>query len=127
MTHSRKRLLKLMLGGVLWRRTLFFSLLLCFFTSLPLLAEHTRRWRQSTYEEFLKGTAHGVAVPSDGRLELAPKFPLLADPDASYLWSIRLDPKGTLYPPGAPPPKVFPSPSTAKPPLRLDSTSLPAH
>jgi len=61
------------------------------------VAEHTRRWRQSTYDDFLKGTAHGVAVRSDGRLELAPKFTLLADADASYLWSVRLDPKGTLY------------------------------
>src|SRR5256885_14842410 len=70
-------------------------------------AEHTRRWRQSTYEEFLKGTAHGVAVRSDGRLELAPKFTLLADADASYLWSVRLDPKGTLYAAGGSPAKIF--------------------
>ena len=47
-----------------------------------LLAEHTRRWRQSTYEEFQKGKAQGVAVRSDGHLELAPKFSLLADADA---------------------------------------------
>jgi hypothetical protein len=33
-----------------------------------LLAEHTRRWRQSTYEEFQKGKAQGVAVRSDGQL-----------------------------------------------------------
>ncbi|MGB9466681.1 MAG: hypothetical protein WBR10_16355, partial [Candidatus Acidiferrum sp.] len=63
------------------------SLFLCFLaSSVSLLhAEHTRRWLQTTYEEFLKGTAHGVAVRSDGRLELAPKFTLLADADASYL------------------------------------------
>src|SRR5258708_13390391 len=69
-------------------------------------AEHTRRWRQSTYEEFLKGTSHGVAVRSDGRLELAPRFALLADADASYLWSLRLDPKGILYAPGGSPATV---------------------
>jgi sugar lactone lactonase YvrE len=126
MTHSRKRLLKLMLGGVLWRRTLFFSLLLCFLTSLPLLAEHTRRWRQSTYEEFLKGTAHGVAVRSDGRLELAPKFTLLADADASYLWSVRLDPKGALYAAGGSPAKVFRFDSNGKPAVVFDSTDLSA-
>jgi hypothetical protein len=126
MTHSRKRLLKLMLGGVLWRRTLFFSLLLCFFTSLPLLAEHTRRWRQSTYDEFLKGTAHGVAVRSDGRLELAPKFTLLADADASYLWSVRLDPKGALYAAGGSPAKVFRFDSNGKPAVVFDSTDLSA-
>ncbi len=102
------------------------SILLCFLTSLPLLSEHTRRWRQSTYDEFLKGTAHGVAVRSDGRLELAPKFTLLADADASYLWSVRLDPKGTLYAAGGSPGKVFKFDSSAKPSVVFDSTDLSA-
>ena len=106
------------------RRALFLSLLLCFLTSSPLLAEHTRRWRQSTYDEFLKGTAHGVAVRSDGRLELAPKFTLLADADASYLWSVRLDPKGTLYAAGGSPAKVFRFDSNGKPTVAFDSTDL---
>jgi outer membrane protein assembly factor BamB len=75
--------------------------------SSPLLAEHTRTWRQGSYEEFLKGTPHGVAVRSDGRLELAPKFTLIADADASYLWSLRVDPKGVLYAAGGSPAKVF--------------------
>jgi WD40 repeat protein len=103
-----------------------FSLLLYFLTSLPLLAEHTRRWRQSTYEEFLKGTAHGVAVRSDGRLELAPKFTLLSDANASYLWSVRLDPKGTLYAAGGSPAKVFRFDSNGKPAIVFDSTDLSA-
>ena len=108
------------------RRIISLSLLLCFLTSLPLLAEHTRRWRQSTYDEFLKGTAHGVAVRSDGRLELAPKFTLLADADASYLWSIRLDPKGTLYAAGGSPAKVFRFDSNGKPAVVFDSADLSA-
>jgi WD40 repeat protein len=124
MTPSPKRLLKFLLSGVVQRRALFFSLLLCFLTSLPLLAEHTRRWRQSTYDEFLKGAAHGVAVRSDGRLELAPKFTLLADADASYLWSVRLDPKGTLYAAGGSPAKVFRFDSNGKPSVAFDSTDL---
>src|SRR5215472_11313396 len=103
-----------------------FSLILCFLTSLPLLAEHTRRWRQSTYEEFLKGTSHGVAVRSDGRLELAPKFTLLADADASYLWSVRVDPKGTLYVAGGSPAKVFRFDSNGKPSVVFDSSDLSA-
>jgi outer membrane protein assembly factor BamB len=73
----------------------------------PLLAEHTRIWRQASYEDFLKGTPHGVAVRSDGRLELAPKFALMADADASYLWSLRVDPRGMLYAAGGSPAKVF--------------------
>jgi WD40 repeat protein len=104
----------------------YFSLLLCLLTSSPILSEHTRRWRQSTYEEFLKGTAHGVAVRSDGRLELAPKFTLLADADASYLWSVRLDAKGTLYAAGGSPGKVFRFDSNAKPSVVFDSTDLSA-
>src|SRR5690348_6744549 len=107
-------------------RVLSSSLLVYFLTSLPLLSEHTRRWRQSTYEEFLKGTAHGVAVRSDGRLELAPKFTLMADADASYLWSVRLDPKGTLYAAGGSPGKVFRFDSNAKPSVVFDSTDLSA-
>jgi hypothetical protein len=70
-------------------------------------AEHTRRWRQSTYEDFLKGTTHGIAVRSDGRLELAPKFTQLADADASYLWAVKLDAQGTPYATGGSPAKVF--------------------
>jgi sugar lactone lactonase YvrE len=70
-------------------------------------AEHTRRWRQSTYDEFLKGTTRGIAVRSDGRLELAPKFTQLADADASYLWSVKLDTNGTPYAAGGSPAKVF--------------------
>lgn len=70
-------------------------------------AEHTRRWRQSTYDEFLKGTTRGIAVRSDGRLELAPKFTQLADADASYLWAVKLDAKGTPYAAGGSPAKVF--------------------
>jgi WD40 repeat protein len=102
------------------------SLLLYFFGSSfsPLHAEHTRRWLQTTYDEFLKGTAHGVAVRSDGRLELAPKFTLLADADASYLWSLRLDPKGALYAAGGSPAKVFRFDNSGKPTTVFESTDL---
>src|SRR5256885_796153 len=99
-------------------RIAFASLLLYFLTPsvLSLQAEHTRTWRQASYEDFLKGTPHGVAVRSDGRLELAPKFALVADADASYLWSLRVDPKGSLYAAGGSPAKDF----------RFDGTRLPA-
>jgi WD40 repeat protein len=81
-------------------------LLLCAVATTA-IADHTRRWRQSTYEEFLKGTAKGVAVRSDGHLELAPKFTLVADADASYLWSLKTDATGALYAGGGSPAKVF--------------------
>src|SRR5467141_3567328 len=110
-------------------RFLYFVSVLYFLAVLGLpasFAEHTRRWRQSTYEDFLKGTAHGVAVRSDGRLELAPKVTLLADADTSYLWSVRLDPKGTLYAAGGSPAKVFRFGSNGKPAVVFDSTDLSA-
>src|SRR5690349_351566 len=103
--------------------------ILCFLYLLYLpvsSAQHARRWHQSTYEHFLKGTAHGVALRSDGRLELAPKFTLLADADASYLWSLRLDPKGTLYAAGGSPAKVFRFDASGKPTVVFDSSDLSA-
>ena len=89
-----------------------------------LLAEHTRRWRQSTYEEFQKGKAQGVAVRSDGHLELAPKFSLLADADASYLWSLKTDANGVLYAGGGSPAKVFRFEGSGKPKTVFESTDL---
>src|SRR5271163_5176671 len=102
------------------------AVLAVFFLALCLsaAAEHTRRWRQSSYDEFVKGTAHGVSVRSDGRLELAPKFTLLADADASYLWSLRLDPKGALYAAGGSPAKVFRFDDGGKPTTVFESSDL---
>jgi len=87
-------------------------------------ADHTRRWKQSSYEDFLKGTAKGVAVRSDGHLELAPKFTLVADADASYLWSLRTDPSGVLYAGGGSPAKVFRLDGSGKPKAVFESTDL---
>jgi hypothetical protein len=113
---------------ILGRMTLHVLSFLCLLGILPALhAEHTRRWLQNTYDEFLKGTARGVAVRSDGRLELAPKFTLLSDADASYLWSLRVDPKGALYAAGGSPAKVFRFDSanaSAKPTTVFESADL---
>jgi hypothetical protein len=87
---------------------------------------HTRRWRQSTYEDFLKGTTHGIAVRSDGRLELAPKFTQLADADASYLWAVKLDAKGTPYATGGSPAKVFKLDANGKAATVFESSELSA-
>ena len=65
--------------------------------SLPAAAEHTRFWRQSDYDEFDQGTAHGVALRSDGRLVLAPKFAPFGDTNLAYLWSLRTDSHGNIF------------------------------
>jgi outer membrane protein assembly factor BamB len=114
----RARSLRLISSGLL--------VLLAAACSFTARAEHTRRWRQSTYDEFLKGNARGVAVRSDGRLELAPKFTLLADADASYLWSLCTDPKGTLYAAGGSPAKVFRFDASGKPVTVFESSDLSA-
>src|SRR5579883_3071814 len=87
-------------------------------------AVHTRRWRQSTYEDFLKGTAHGISVRSDGKLELSPKFKLLADADTSYLWELKLDAKGVLYAAGGSPAKVWRFDANGKPTILFASSDL---
>jgi len=57
-----------------------FSFLVAFLICVaPAVAEHTRFWRQSDYDAFQKGDAKGVALRSDGKLVLAPKFAPFAD------------------------------------------------
>ena len=110
----------------IFARVLYLLPFLCLFYLPSATAEHTRTWRQASYEDFLKGTPHGVAVRSDGRLELAPKFTLLADADASYLWSLRVDSKGALYAAGGSPAKVFrlDGGGSGKPTTVFESTEL---
>ena len=38
------------------------------------LAEGTRTWEQSKFEELTKGTAKGIALRSEGGLELGPRL-----------------------------------------------------
>jgi len=76
---------------------LFVFLLAVLFCVGSAVAEHTRFWRQSDYEAFQKGDAKGVALRSDGKLVLAPKFVPFADASLAYLWSLRLDSRGNLY------------------------------
>jgi hypothetical protein len=80
--------------GVFHFLAILAAFLLC---ALPAAAEHTRFWRQSDYDAFQKGDAKGVALRSDGKLVLAPKFAPFADASLAYLWSLKLDSRGNLY------------------------------
>jgi hypothetical protein len=71
------------------------------------LAEGTRIWEQSRFEEFEKGTARGVAIRSNGRLELAPSFRPLATTPSTYIWSIAVDQRGTAYLAAGAPARVY--------------------
>ena len=76
-------------------------------TALPAAAERMRFWRQTSYEEFEKGTAKGVALRSDGRLVPAPRFQQLADPNLAYLWALATDSQGRVYAAGGSTAKVL--------------------
>ncbi len=73
----------------------------------PVFAEHTRWWRQSSFEDFDKGTAKGVALRSDGKLFLAPRFAEFADANLAYLLQIKADSKGNIYAAGGSNAKVL--------------------
>ncbi len=89
-------------------------------------AEHTRFWRQSSFDDFERGTAKGVALRSDGKLLLAPRFEPLADPNAAYLWALRADSKGNLYAAGGSSAKVVRYDSEGKATTVFTSTELSA-
>jgi len=88
-------------------RTILGALLAAALLPAAARAERTRFWRQSAYEEFEKGVAKGVALRSDGKLVLAPRFAQFADPNAAYLWAVRTDSKGRLYAAGGSNAKVL--------------------
>lgn len=71
------------------------------------VAQTTRSWEQSKYEEFSKGTAKGVAVLSNGSLELAPEMKLLLAIPSTYLWSSASDSQGNLFIAAGAPARVY--------------------
>src|ERR1700676_3542805 len=92
----------------------------------PALAEHTRWWRQTTFEDFDKGTAKGVALRSDGKMFLAPRFSEFADANLAYLLQIKADAKGNLYAAGGSNAKVLRIDSSGKSTSIFESMELAA-
>ncbi|HZR27151.1 MAG TPA: hypothetical protein VFA71_00110 [Terriglobales bacterium] len=70
-------------------------------------AEGTQTWEQSKFEEFEKGTTHGVAIRSEGDLELAPQFKALYTSPSTYLWAITTDGAGNVYVAAGSPARVY--------------------
>jgi sugar lactone lactonase YvrE len=96
-------------------RKLFFlflaGLLLTNFSNSRLVsmafAEGTRSWEQSKFDELTKGTATGVAIRSNGGLELAPTFKSLYATPSTYIWAISADDAGNLYVAAGAPARVY--------------------
>jgi hypothetical protein len=81
--------------------------LLCLLISAIGWAQETRTWQQGKYDEFEKGTAHGVAISSDGTLTLAPAFDALYTSPSTYLWSLASDAQSNVYAAAGSPARVY--------------------
>jgi hypothetical protein len=85
----------------------FLALLFVLF-SLPFtFAEGTRTWEQSRFDELTKGTARGVAIRSNGGLELAPAFKALCTTPSTYIWALASDSAGNVYAAAGSPARVY--------------------
>jgi hypothetical protein len=71
------------------------------------VAEGTRTWEQSKFEELVKGTASGVAIRSAGGLELAPSFKLLYATPSTYIWAVAADDAGNVFAATGSPARVY--------------------
>ena len=75
--------------------------------SSVLFAESTRTWVQTKYDDYEKGTAHGVAINSDGSLTLAPAFKDLYTSPSTYIWDAAADGEGNVYTAAGSPARVY--------------------
>jgi hypothetical protein len=88
--------------------TLLSAILFSSFTLSTLaFAEGTDTWEQSKFEELIKGTPKGVALRSDGGIELAPAFKTIATTPSTYIWSIASDAAGNVYAAAGSPARVY--------------------
>ncbi len=72
------------------------ALFILAFLSLA-VAEGTRLWKETGYDEFERGTTKGIAIRSTGQLELAPGFKPIYTSPSTFIWSIAADKDGVVY------------------------------
>src|SRR6478609_6153904 len=71
------------------------------------VAEGTRQWKETGYDEFEKGTARGIAIRSTGQIELAPAFKAIYTSPSTFIWSIAADKDGVVYAATGAPGRVY--------------------
>jgi len=81
--------------------------LLCLLLAVTCWAQSTRTWEQTKYDDFEKGTPHGIAITSDGTLTLAPDFAALYTSPSTYFWDIAADGQGNVYAAAGSPARVY--------------------
>ena len=84
-----------------------FSVILVCGISAAALADGTRAWEQSKFEDLIRGTPTGVAIRSAGGLQLAPSFKLLYGTPSTYIWAIAADDAGNVYAATGAPARVY--------------------
>ena len=75
--------------------------------SVSAFAQGTRTWVQSNLDDFERGTSKGIAIRSDGYIELAPAFRALATTQSTFLWSIASDDHGNIFAAAGAPSRVY--------------------
>ena len=70
-------------------------------------AEGTQLWQQSRFEDFEKGTSNGVAISSDGRLQLAPALKSIYTSPSTYIWQVVSDAQGNAFLGAGSPARVY--------------------
>jgi hypothetical protein len=71
------------------------ALSLCIASSC--LAQGTRLWTVTRYDQMERGTSSGVAIRSDGTLEPGPAVSALYQTGGNLVWSVAAGPGGTAY------------------------------
>ncbi len=95
-----------------------------FLLPVALLAQGTKLWEQSKYDELQKGTAKDVAIRRNGGLELAPSLtPLYASP-STQIWTIASDDAGNLYAGAGSPARVYRITADGKASIVFESKDL---
>ena len=87
-------------------RKLYYFVPVLLISSL-LFAEGTQSWEQSSYDEFEKGTSKGVAIHSNGHLELAPPLKAISTTPSTFLWALAADATGDIYAAAGSPARVY--------------------
>jgi hypothetical protein len=80
---------------MLFRFSYLIVLFLTFICSLS--GSKPQFWRTTNQSDFLKGQFKGVALTSDGRLILAPKFSLLFNTEQPFIYSLVSDKDQNIY------------------------------
>jgi WD40 repeat protein len=75
--------------------------------SVACFAQGTRTWVQSNLDDFERGASKGIAIRSDGYIELAPAFRALATTQSTFLWSIASDDHGNIFAAAGAPSRVY--------------------